>query len=944
MSLLFVASLLCFGALVSGQLQECPDNPCGDHSTACFLKPDGVTPYCHCTPNYEGDFCDKFNRQRYSCSVPNRNFYGQKAGNFASQNYPANYPVSQACPYFIGSVDAKKFELTLHDLSFEKGKDELTIGTGSLVDVDGYEYLYDQEVYQTLPETLTLTGDRVWFNFYSDFNRANRGFNISWRIDGDECLDNPCGVGETCVDGEYSYVCQATGTPLILDEVVGEILGGGDVTGGGEVTGSGEVAGGGGRQCNIEGKMYDDGVQWDLTPCSYCTCRDGTGTCEYKQCLPIKCKIPIKKAGVCCHSCPPQRLFVNQVSYSLGSGSGSIISHKSNQIVLRVDVGYDFNRSSAEFYGSNLWKVGMYTKMKAEAGGGEISASEQILDKRKSNKKLENGDKLIFNRLKYNLDLTDRRCEDIEEICAVFDKGDNPNPEFTMVPEPNPDIFTSCQAVNCPPPPQSVTCRDEVNMRDYQDGEQWNPDPCTTCTCHSGHSDCVTLQCPLLDCAETRPVEGECCPQCLVEELGQCVYEGVTRDSGSTWAISDCVNCHCDDGSISCEFFGCQCPATPEELRNCGGYKNGDTWFESNCLQCTCTEGDINCEGIPCTPLNCTEKVQGETDCCPRCKDDPGKEPLPCRQGDKTYYHGQEWKLDDCITCACSNGYTSCAETKCLPLECEDPILTPGECCMACPDQPPNLGKPCSQNGRLYAHGENWEPDPCANCFCDSSQVICAVVACVIPLCPGRIVYDDPTACCPYCEPIQVTSCTQGDVEYPDGHTWNPEPCLSCSCRTGIVDCVATVCEILCLEYVQVPGQCCPECAEVPPLPMTCSYQGQDYVQGETFKEGPCSTCRCNNGTVACSAVSCELIYCEVAHVTPPGECCPICPALFCTDPTTGQRIENRQTYKPDPCTECQCSDGIPICVEVQCHPVEACVNTYIPDGECCAQCADGKN
>ena len=45
-----------------------------------------------------------------------------------------------------------------------------------------------------------------------------------------------------------------------------------------------------------------------------------------------------------------------------------------------------------------------------------------------------------------------------------------------------------------------------------------------------------------------------------VEELGQCVYEGVTRDSGSTWAISDCVNCHCDDGSISCEFFGCQCP------------------------------------------------------------------------------------------------------------------------------------------------------------------------------------------------------------------------------------------------------------------------------------------------------------------------------------------------------------------------------------------------
>ena len=69
--------------------------------------------------------------------------------------------------------------------------------------------------------------------------------------------------------------------------------------------------------------------------------------------------------------------------------------------------------------------------------------------------------------------------------------------------------------------------------------------------------------------------------------------------------------------------------------------------------------------------------------------DDPAIEPLPCVQGENSYYHGQTWKLNDCIDCSCSNGFTSCAKTECIPVEeCEggvEPTVREGECCVVCP-------------------------------------------------------------------------------------------------------------------------------------------------------------------------------------------------------------------------------------------------------------------
>ncbi len=616
-------------------------------------------------------------------------------------------------------------------------------------------------------------------------------------------------------------------------------------------------------------------------------------------------------------------------------------------MTLNVDVAHHVRRSSKDIYGKNLWKMTAYTKIKAESGGGRINVVDQLLEKRKANKKIIDGSELSFKKLKYNLDLTDRNCEDVEEVCVEFSKGDKPVDDFDMTPEPTRAVLIDCKPIQCPAPPRKLTCFDDKG-NEYQDGEEWSPDFCTSCTCHTGLSDCVTEACPELDCVETIPVEGECCGTCLVAEVGSCTYDGETRASGSTWAASDCVDCFCDMGSITCEFFGCTCPVPPEN-KDCGGYKDGETWYQTNCLKCTCNERDIECVADTCEPLDCTETVQGETDCCPRCKDDPPTEPLPCVQGENSYYHGQVWKLTDCIDCSCSNGFTSCAKTECIPVdECEggvEPTVKEGECCVVCPeDEQKAIGKPCTRNGKLFPHGDQWDVDRCTTCSCANSEITCAVKECAEPMCFGEIVYDDPEACCPYCK-APPDFCNYKGEQYLEGQTWKPNPCLNCTCTAGMVDCLPEVCQPLtCDAYIQNPDSCCLSCdKDGPPLNITgCNFEGETYVQGERFAKDACVNCKCDMGAVLCTNQPCpRRVECPVELVTPPDQCCPVCPELFCVDPNSNKRIQNGESYKPDPCTTCLCTDSSLSCSLTICPVLEAdCEQSHTPEGKCCKVCS----
>lgn len=77
-------------------------------------------------------------------------------------------------------------------------------------------------------------------------------------------------------------------------------------------------------------------------------------------------------------------------------------------------------------------------------------------------------------------------------------------------------------------------------------------------------------------------------------------------------------------------------------------------------------------------------------------------------------------------------GEVDCWPMECPPLSCSDPVLTPGDCCARCHDDPCSLdtfnaststGQPCAYAGRLYDSGSHWN-DPynkCTACNCKVS-------------------------------------------------------------------------------------------------------------------------------------------------------------------------------------------------------------------------------
>ncbi|XP_071785749.1 tolloid-like protein 2 isoform X1 [Asterias amurensis] len=191
------------GALVHGQADTCISAPC-QQSGVCVVKPNGA-PFCECTESNEGEFCET--PSVGACSDLTRNFYGAKKGIVTSQDFPSPYPNAQNCPYFIGAADSKKIEITFNFLQLEDGKDELAIGMGPVADFQIATYTFDLSEYNPLPEPIEMVGDRMWMNLFTDQNQQRMGFNISYRIDGDECTPNLCPPGEMCTDLEYSYTC-----------------------------------------------------------------------------------------------------------------------------------------------------------------------------------------------------------------------------------------------------------------------------------------------------------------------------------------------------------------------------------------------------------------------------------------------------------------------------------------------------------------------------------------------------------------------------------------------------------------------------------------------------------------------------------------------------------------------------------------------------------------
>lgn len=124
----------------------------------------------------------------------------------------------------------------------------------------------------------------------------------------------------------------------------------------------------------------------------------------------------------------------------------------------------------------------------------------------------------------------------------------------------------------------------------YVEGETWNLDECTRCTCRKGRVLCDSEVCPPVLCqAPTRDRE-TCCHVCPEDNLKPLLP---VNGSQSEYCIST-------EGDVILA---------------------GDSWRANACTSCTCVGGTIQCFHQRCPPADCRVPVLIKGQCCPHCLD-----------------------------------------------------------------------------------------------------------------------------------------------------------------------------------------------------------------------------------------------------------------------------------------------------------------------------------
>ncbi|KAF6102843.1 cysteine rich transmembrane BMP regulator 1 [Phyllostomus discolor] len=122
----------------------------------------------------------------------------------------------------------------------------------------------------------------------------------------------------------------------------------------------------------------------------------------------------------------------------------------------------------------------------------------------------------------------------------------------------------------------------------FVEGETWNIDSCTQCTCHSGRVLCETEVCPPLLCQNPSRTQDSCCPQCADAPLQPSAPH---NDSVPSY-------CKNSEGEI---------------------FLAAESWKPDVCTSCVCMNRVISCYSESCPSVSCERPVLRKGQCCPYC-------------------------------------------------------------------------------------------------------------------------------------------------------------------------------------------------------------------------------------------------------------------------------------------------------------------------------------
>ncbi len=341
----------------------------------------------------------------------------------------------------------------------------------------------------------------------------------------------------------------------------------------------------------------------------------------------------------------------------------------------------------------------------------------------------------------------------------------------------------------------------DANGTFYANGEEWNQDDCTFCSCDNGEIMCMVVDCAMPNCEDPIYIDGQCCPTCEVE--------GCTDPQATNFSFDAII----DDGSCTyyynyeyCNFLGTEVPY-------------GETVYYND-EYCTCESFLFNALGIT---------LDAEMNC----------EPAGCTSDDGVFYAIGDAINGDCETCICSPSIATvyppeppswtcseiadcadCSQIDCPPgTYCQNGECIPDETLMEC----------TAEDGQAYPLGFVLDAE-CESCICMESMLD------IYPPAP-------PTwECYEIADCGMIYGCTNPEAfNYDPQATFEDGSCVlegSCISADGVSYSLGSV-------YTQACETCiCIETLSLPGLPILGSWQCE--VTNDC--EDPCDLLDCAFG------------------------------------------------------------------------------------------------
>ncbi|KAK4316858.1 hypothetical protein Pmani_012034 [Petrolisthes manimaculis] len=210
-----------------------------------------------------------------------------------------------------------------------------------------------------------------------------------------------------------------------------------------------------------------------------------------------------------------------------------------------------------------------------------------------------------------------------------------------------------------------------------------------------------------------------------------CVLSGVERAHGETWTppLSECSQCVCSEGTITCDRFVCDCSASDVNLACCPlcdprascshqtqpnlTFHSGQRWIYQ-CQTCECLYGEIDCWPLECPPVQCSWPKRIPGDCCPRCPDDPCTAPDPSNTTTTTT------TTTPIITTPTTTTTSTTATTTTTATSATTTTNSTASTTITPDDTDTSTPQGCHYLGATYPPGAEWAAlnDDCVTCRC----------------------------------------------------------------------------------------------------------------------------------------------------------------------------------------------------------------------------------